>query len=191
MANEARTQAMNHHSITSQPDSPIPSDNLQRNLTVADPQKAPSLPHVGVVGDTYTILLSGNDTDGRYCLIDMYIPPGGGPPPHRHDFEESFTILSGEMEAVFRGKKTVVRAGQTVNIPANAPHSFTNASTHPARLLCICAPAGLDEFFLAIGVPVASRTTPPPKPDKAAESAMMSKTNALLSKYRTELMKRS
>jgi mannose-6-phosphate isomerase-like protein (cupin superfamily) len=191
MANEARTQAMNHHSITSQPDSPIPSDNLQRNLTVADPQKAPSLPHVGVVGDTYTILLSGDDTDGRYCLIDMYIPPGGGPPPHRHDFEESFTILSGEIEAVFRGKKTVVRAGQTVNIPANAPHSFPNASTHPARLLCICAPAGMDEFFLAIGVPVASRTTPPPKPDKAAESAMMSKTTALLSKYRTELMKRS
>jgi quercetin dioxygenase-like cupin family protein len=182
---------MNHHSITSQPDSPIPPDNLQRNITVADPKKDQSLPHLGVVGDTYTILLTGDDTDGRYCLIAMYIPPGGGPPPHRHDFEESFTILEGEIEAIFRGKKTVVRAGQTVNIPANAPHSFTNASNHPARLLCICAPAGLDQFFLAIGVPVASRTTPPPKPDKAAESAMMSKTTALLSKYRTELMIRS
>jgi mannose-6-phosphate isomerase-like protein (cupin superfamily) len=182
---------MNHHSITSQPDSPIPPDNLQRKLTVADSKKDRSLPHIGVVGDTYTILLSGDDTDGRYCLIDMHIPPGGGPPPHRHDFEESFTILEGEIEAVFRGNKTVVRAGQTVNIPANAPHSFTNASNHPARLLCICVPAGLDEFFLEIGVPVASRTTPPPKLDNAAESAMMSKTTALLSKYRTELMKRS
>ena len=44
------------------------------------------------MGDTYTILLTGKDTAGRYCLIDMYVPPGGGPPPHRHDFEESFTI---------------------------------------------------------------------------------------------------
>ncbi len=25
-----------------------------------------------------------NDTNGRFCLIDMYVPPGGGPPPHRH-----------------------------------------------------------------------------------------------------------
>ena len=36
-----------------------------------------------MVGDTYTILLSGEDTDGRYCLIDMLVPPGGGPGPHR------------------------------------------------------------------------------------------------------------
>jgi hypothetical protein len=57
------------------------------------------------------------------------------------------------------------------------------------RLLCINAPAGLDEFFLAIGVPVASRTTPPPKPDKVAEAEMKAKTIALLPKYRTEILK--
>jgi integrase len=47
---------------------------------VADPNKDQSLRHLGIVGDTYTILLSGDDTDGRYCLVDMHIPPGGGPP---------------------------------------------------------------------------------------------------------------
>ena len=52
----------------------------------------------------------------------------GGPPPHRHDFEESFTVLEGEIEATFRGEKSIVHAGQTLSIPANAPHSFTNAS---------------------------------------------------------------
>jgi quercetin dioxygenase-like cupin family protein len=183
------THAMNHHSITSLPDSPIPPDNLLRHLTVADSNKDQDLPHLGIVGDTYTILITGDDTDGRYCLIDMHIPPGGGPPPHRHDFEESFTVLEGEVEAIFRGKKTVVRAGETVHIPANAPHSFTNASRHAARLLCLCAPAGLDEFFLAVGVPVAGRTTPPPKPDKATEEEMNAKITALLPKYRTEMVK--
>jgi len=181
--------AMNRHSTKSQPVSPIPPDDLLRNLTVADPNKNRSLPHIGIVGDTYTILLSGEDTAGRYCLIDMHIPPGGGPPPHRHDFEESFTVLEGEIEATFRGKRLVVRAGVTVSIPANAPHSFTNASKHPSRLLCICAPAGQDEFFLAVGVPVATRTTPPPKPDKATEAAMMAKIVALLPKYLTEMIK--
>ena len=180
---------MNHHSITAQPLSPIPADNLLRNLAMADINNDPSLRHIGVVGDTYTILLSGDDTDGRYGLIDMLVPPGGGPPPHRHDFEESFTVLAGEIEFTFRGKKLVVRTGVTVNIPANAPHFFTNASNVPARLLCICTPAGLDEFFLAIGIPVATRTTPPPKPDKAAEAAMKAKTIALLPKYRTEMVK--
>jgi hypothetical protein len=59
-------------------DFPIPADSPLRHLTVARPNKDQSLPHLGVVGDTYTILLSGDDTDGRYSLMDMFIPPGGG-----------------------------------------------------------------------------------------------------------------
>jgi quercetin dioxygenase-like cupin family protein len=180
---------MNDHSTTSQPVSPLPSDDLLRHLTVTDPDKNRSLPHIGIVGDTYTILLTGKDTNGRYCLIDMHIPPGGGPPPHRHDFEESFTVLEGEIEATFRGKRSVVRAGETVHIPANAPHSFTNSSKDAARLLCICSPAGQEEFFLGVGVPVATRTTPAPKPDQTAEAEMKAKILALLPKYRTEMIK--
>src|SRR5438105_15960974 len=179
---------MNKHAITAQPISPIPPDDLRRKLAVARPNEDQSLPHIALMGDTYTILLSGDDTDGRYCLIDMHIPPGGGPPPHRHDFEESFTVLEGEIQATFRGVKAVVRAGETVSIPANAPHSFTNASKQPVRLLCICAPAGQDKFFLAISFPVPSRTAPPPKADKAAEAALKAKTKALLPKYRSEMV---
>jgi quercetin dioxygenase-like cupin family protein len=140
------------------------------------------------MGGSYSILLSGQDTNGRYCLIDMYVPPGGGPPSHRHDFEESFTILEGEIEATFRGQKSLVRKGQTISIPANAPHSFRNMSTRPARLLCICAPAGQDEFFLAVGVPLAGRTTIPPQPDDATKAEMMAKITTLLPKYRTEMV---
>ena len=182
---------MNDNSITAQPISPIPADTLDRNLTVARPDEDQTLPHMGIVGDTYTILLSGNDTNGRYSLIDMFVPPGGGPPPHRHDFEESFTILEGEIQATFRGRQSVVRTGETINIPANAPHSFTNASKEPARLLCICSPAGQEELFVAVGVPVATRTSPPPKPDKAAEAEMGAKVAALLPKFRTEMAKPS
>ena len=92
----------------------------------------------------------------------MLVPQGGGPPPHRHDFEEMFTVLEGEIEVTFRGEQTRVRAGETVNVPANAPHRFTNAASTPARLLCMCSPAGQEEFFVEIGDPVPSRTSPPP-----------------------------
>ncbi len=130
---------------------------MKNALTLADPDD-PSMTHVSVAGGTYTILVTGKETNGRYCLIDMLIPPGGGPRPHRHDFEEMFTILDGEIELTFRGETHIGRRGSTVNIPSNAPHSFKNKSDKTARLLCMCAPAGQDEFFVAIGDPVASRT---------------------------------
>jgi quercetin dioxygenase-like cupin family protein len=167
----------------------VPADDPKRKLTLAQPDKDQNLPHIALVGDTYTILLSGDDTDGKYCLIDMHIPPGGGPPPHRHDFEETFILLEGEMEATFRGVKSVVKAGDTVHIPANAPHQFHNASSKPVRLLCICAPAGQEEFFSEVGITVVSRTTPPPKLDEKQEAEFIGKVVALAPKYRTELLK--
>ena len=181
---------MNDNSTTSpQPASTIPPDDPQRNLAIARPNEDQNLPHIGLVGDTYTILLTGKDTAGRYCLIDMHVPPGGGPAPHRHDFDEMFTLLDGEIEFTFRGEKSVVRAGETVNIPANAPHFFQNASERPVRLLCMCSPAGLEEFFMKVGVPVASRTAPPPKLDEAAQAAFKAKAEALAPRYRTQILK--
>ena len=168
---------------------PVPPDDLRRQMKVARPQTDMGLHHIGLVGDTYTVLLSGADTGGRYTLIDMHIPPGGGPPPHRHDFEESFTILSGAIEATFRGEKATVTAGETLHIPANAPHSFTNPTDAPVRLLCLCSPAGQEEFFEQVGVRVATATTPPPKLDQAGQAEAMKKAVTLAPRYRTELLK--
>jgi quercetin dioxygenase-like cupin family protein len=170
-----------------QSDAPLPPDDLQRGLVVARADDA-GRPHIGLVGDTYTVLLSSSDTAGRFCLIDMHIPPGGGPPPHRHDFEETFILLEGEMEATFRGARSIVKAGETVNIPANAPHRFHNISDKPVRLLCICSPAGQEAFFAQVGVPVATRTTPPPKLDEAAEAEFRAKAAALAASFRTEFL---
>src|ERR1700693_6574922 len=169
--------------------SQIPADDLRRALTLAQAQKDQKLRHVGVVGDTYTILLAGDDTNGRFCLIDMHVPPGGGPPPHRHDFEETFVMLEGELDLTFRGSKLVARAGDTVNIPANAPHQFHNSSQKAVRMLCLCSPAGQEKFFLEVGIPVATRTTPPPKLDKDAQEKLATKVKELAPKYRTELLK--
>ena len=170
------------------PQSSVPPDDPHRHLTVARPDEDQSLRHIGLVGDTYTILVTGDDTAGRYTLIDMHVPAGGGPPPHRHDFEEMFTILDGEVELSFRGQSFVARAGQTVSVPANAPHGFRNTSGSPARLLCMCTPPGQEDFFTAVGTPVASRTEPPPPLDADAQAAFIAKSNALAPAYRTELM---
>jgi quercetin dioxygenase-like cupin family protein len=166
----------------------LPPDDLNRPLTISRCDDL-SLPHIGLVGDTYTTTVSGEDTDGRFCVIDMHIPPGGGPGPHRHDFEETFIVLEGEMEVTFRGEKSTVRAGSTINIPANAPHQFHNASFHAVRLLCICSPAGNERFFEEVGVRVATRTTAPPLLDEEQQSAFLKKAQQIAPKYRTELLK--
>ena len=119
----------------------------------------------------------------------MYVPPGGGPPPHRHDFEEMFTVLDGEIALTFRGVSAVATAGDTINVPANAPPTSSGTfRERPARLLCLCAPAGQEEFFKEVGVPLAHRTEAPPVLDDAATAAFIAKATALAPKYRTELL---
>ncbi len=167
---------------------PVPPDDPSRALTVARPDHDEHLPHIGLVGDTYTILVSGADTAGKYTLIDMHVPPGGGPPPHRHDFEEMFTVLDGEVEVTFRGETLVARRGETINVPANAPHAFTNATGTPSRLLCLCAPAGQEEFFTLVGQPVATRTQAPPPLSPDEQAAFIEKSQSLAPAYKTELL---
>src|SRR6202034_1850532 len=167
---------------------PIPPDDLSRRLTIARPDEDQGLPHIGLVGDTYTILVAGQDTAGQYTLIDMHVPPGGGPPPHRHDFEEMYTVLTGEVLVTFRGETIAARAGQTINVPANAPHSFTNASDTPSRLFCMCAPAGQAEFFTLVGQPVATRTETPPPLSPDAQAAFIARSRSLAPEFKTELL---
>src|SRR5438874_6194343 len=179
---------MTKHAPAVGPIAAIPPDDPARQLVRAEPGRDGSLIHVSLVGDTYTILVTGKDTGGRYCLIDMHVPPGGGPPQHRHDFEELFSILEGQVEFTFRGERLVAKAGETVNIPANAPHAFRNIADRPARLLCFCSPAGADEFFLAVGDRVATRTEPSPDLGDAGRAAFVEKAKSLAPKYKTEIL---
>ncbi|MBO4141730.1 cupin domain-containing protein [Micromonospora tulbaghiae] len=165
----------------------IPSDDPTRTLVHARPDD-PALTHLAIAGGTYTILVTGEQTAGRYCLIDMRVPPGGGPPPHRHDFEEMFTVLDGAVEFTFRGEQTVARAGETINIPANAPHFFRNSFDQPARLLCMCTPAGQDEYFLRVGDKVDGPTATPPDLTDEQQAERRDRAAALAAEYRTELL---
>jgi hypothetical protein len=80
------------------------------------------------------------------------------------------------VELTFRAQHFLPRTGQTVNVPANAPHPFTNASGRAARLPCACSAPGPQEgFFFAAGDPVATRTAPPPELDEAAKAPFIAR----------------
>jgi uncharacterized cupin superfamily protein len=99
-----------------------------------------------------------------------------------------FTILSGEVELTFRDQTLTAHAGETINVPANSPHGFRNVSDEAVRLLCLCAPAGQDEFFTLVSQPVATRTEPPAPLDPAAQAEFIAKVQSLAPRYRTELL---
>lgn len=120
-----------------------------------------------VVGDVYRFLATGDDTNGKYALIDALVPPGGGPPPHVHSREEEgFYILEGKITLTVNGEKIEATTGTFANIPVGTPHSFKNESGQMARMLISVAPAGLEQMFFEVGLPLADGATTASPPTK-------------------------
>ena len=95
------------------------------------------------------------------------MPPGGGPPPHVHSREEEgFYILEGEITFTVDGERVVATAGMFANMPVGTPHSFKNESGRPAKMLISVAPAGLEQMFFEVGVPLAEGATTALPPTK-------------------------
>ena len=129
---------------------------------------------VGVVGDTYRFLATGEDTGGKYALWEADVPPGGGPPPHVHSREEEgFYVLEGEITFTVNGERVVATAGTFANMPVGTPHSFKNESDRPARMLISVAPAGLEQMFFEVGVPLDEGATTALPPTKAEIERML------------------
>src|SRR5436190_21240681 len=122
---------------------------------------------VAVVGDVYRFLATGRETNGRYALWEAVVPPGGGPPPHVHSREEEcFYVLDGEITFTVNGERVVATAGTFANMPVGTPHSFKNEFDRPARMLISVAPAGLEQMFFEVGVPLAEGATTASPPTK-------------------------
>jgi len=124
---------------------------------------------VSVVGDTYRILVSGDQTNGEFATIDMLIPPGGGPGPHAHpDFQETFFVVSGTIEVTSEAGTYIAGPGSYAVIPRGGiVHQFKNNTQAPAHLLCTVVPSGLEKMFLEIGQAAEwGQFLPPPPPDE-------------------------
>lgn len=116
-----------------------------------------------VLGDIYEFKATGKQTNGAFTVIDQIIRPQGGPPPHIHHREdEAFYVLEGRFAFMCADKQNVFEAGSFIYIPKGVLHTFKNIGEQHGRLLVTITPAGLEDFFYAIGTRATDTAAPPP-----------------------------
>lgn len=100
-----------------------------------------------VLGMPLTMLCEASETGGAWSLFEEEVPLGKGPPPHRHDWDEAYYILEGEVEFTIDGRSVRSGQGDFNYLPRGTVHGFKGALDSPARVLIFAAPAHGSEFF--------------------------------------------
>ncbi|MFW6152834.1 MAG: cupin domain-containing protein [Halobacteriota archaeon] len=119
-------------------------------------------------GDVYwtdfpnIIRLTGEETDGALCAIEMRLPPGYEGPPHVHEREdETFHVVEGEVVLTIGDETTVADAGTIVHGPRGVPHGHANESDDEAVIITWVHPAGFEEFMARAAPKVTDPDDPP------------------------------
>jgi mannose-6-phosphate isomerase-like protein (cupin superfamily) len=99
-------------------------------------------------------MITVHNPTGDFDLVEGLTPPNvPGPPPHFHSvYHELFYVLEGKMEFILDGKSRVVETGESVDLPPNTLHTFSNVGEGACRWLNVHSPKGFHSFFEQFGV---------------------------------------
>jgi quercetin dioxygenase-like cupin family protein len=101
-----------------------------------------------------SVCLTGADTGGAYCLLEMSLAPGIGVPRHTHTREdETYYVTCGELEVIVGDETFVLKAGDSLMAPRDIPHELRNSGGATNHYLLIFSPSGLEEFVMATALP--------------------------------------
>ena len=117
-----------------------------------------------------TVKAGGSETGHAFAQIENFDPQGTATPLHvHHNEDETFYVVEGEVTVLVGGERIDLGAGDYLFAPRDIPHTtiVTSASAH---VLTTISPAGLEELFVELGVPVAAGEQPveatlPPMPE--------------------------
>lgn len=86
----------------------------------------------------------GAETDGRYDLVELTIPPGPGVTPLHvhHANDEAMLVLEGELPVKLGDVRRVLEAGGFAMAPRGLEHTYRNTGADPARVLFVFTPGG-------------------------------------------------
>jgi quercetin dioxygenase-like cupin family protein len=108
------------------------------------------------------VLLRSEDSGDRVGLTDNGVPAGtAGPPLHRHDFDEAFYVVEGELTFQVGEELVVRRAGEIAFARRGVAHTFANHSGADARVVIVITPAGFERYFDGMAARAAGVEPPP------------------------------
>jgi quercetin dioxygenase-like cupin family protein len=91
--------------------------------------------------------LPGEDTGGKYCLLEVSLASRMSVPRHTHTREdEAYYVLSGELEVIVGGKFFTLRAGDTLMASRDIPHQLRNSGKAEITISSCARPPGSRSF---------------------------------------------
>lgn len=112
-------------------------------------------------GTLMEVKASGEETNGVFSLIEGLLPPGYETPVHaKNNEEDMYYVLEGEL-AFTIGEKTITgNPGTFIYVPRHIKHKFKVEGSLPAKVLFMFTPAGVEQFFIEMGVPASGYELP-------------------------------
>ncbi len=108
---------------------------------------------LNIVGEHITVLASGARTGG-YEIFFQRGPEGSGPPPHSHDWDESFYVTKGEIAFGMEDKTLTAAPGTLVHLPAGTTHWF-RFGKGGGEMISMTSREGASKFFIDVDREVA------------------------------------
>jgi quercetin dioxygenase-like cupin family protein len=112
-----------------------------------------------VLSTKVTILVSDADSQDQQITLQSG-DEGMGPPPHNHDWDESFYLTKGQVKFTCDGKTSICAAGTLVHVPAGTVHAFSYGPDGGEMLEITAARSKAVRMFTAF-----DREMPPGPPD--------------------------
>jgi quercetin dioxygenase-like cupin family protein len=96
-----------------------------------------------VTGERIVFRATSRETNGEAVVFETFVQPNGFvAAAHVHPKqEERFEIVAGTLGLNVSGREIVAGPGETLTVPAGAPHRFWNAGDDEVRFRCEVRPA--------------------------------------------------
>lgn len=94
------------------------------------------------IKDKVTVLKTADETNGDHILVEVELAPGGGTPRHYHTtFNETFFAVEGVLGVELKGKKLLLKNGESATASMKQVHRFYNPGTSIIRFQVKISPA--------------------------------------------------
>lgn len=126
--------------------------------------------------------IDGEQTAEAYSLMEFSARRGSMPPLHRHQRDETFYVVEGQMTLFTGEERITLSAGHAGLAPRGVPLSY-RVESEQARWLAINGPAGSERFLRAVSEPAPSAELP--RPERPVDAAALAKA---ASEYGIEIL---